>query len=112
MAVSAIVLELSHNVHARVLRHCIADQSVYCVVGFCLGGTVRTNDSCEIDVVVVVELGRAPKWLPGGRFAVAIVVIGVGGIIGVTRAAAARISDVILVANGVVVKPGALAGDG
>src|SRR5689334_14887145 len=110
MTLSAIVLELGHNGDACRLGYSIGDQPVHCVVRFCLRGVVRANDSGEIDMVVVVELGSPAKRLPDLPLAVSIVVIGIRCILGITRAAT-RISDVILVANGVVMEPSALAGD-
>src|SRR5205807_4063566 len=51
-----VILELREYADARVLWHGVASQPIHAIVGFRLGGAVRANYPCDVDIVVVVKL--------------------------------------------------------
>ena len=103
-----VVRETCSQANRGCLRHGIREHPVHRIIRLRLSSNIRSTDSAydpsDVDVIVIVELRGAAKRLSHLPLAIASVIIGISGI-SPRRAGTARISDVILVANGVVVEP-------
>ena len=103
--------------HLRALRHHIRTQTVHRIIDLRLSGIVGTKDPGEIEPIVIVEVGGVAKWLAQLGLAIARIVGAVGSVCRVrvrpsSTQCSARIGHPVLIADRVVVKPGALPGDG